>query len=95
MTPIRETIARAVDPLAWVSPVALPGKRRDRRSASLRQSDAVLRALDEAGFSVVPKEPTRAMMEAAMSRPAADAISMGLYTSIYRAMVGAAPTASH
>lgn len=59
MTPIRETIARAISPYYW----AAAGTPRDTRSKkvhrdrSLFAADRVLRALDEAGCVVVRKEP--------------------------------------
>lgn len=57
MTPIRETIARAVAPVAWAAlGLADTLAQKNRRTASLRHADAVLRALDEARLVVVPKE---------------------------------------
>ncbi|MBK8246248.1 MAG: hypothetical protein IPK85_02395 [Gemmatimonadetes bacterium] len=59
MTPIRETIARAISPYYW----AAAGTARDTRAKkvhrdrSLFAADRVLRALDEAGCVVVRKEP--------------------------------------
>lgn len=50
MTPIRETIAKAV------SGAPFPTAR------SLGKADAVLRALDEAGLVVVPKDASEAMV---------------------------------
>ena len=66
MTPIRETIARAISPYYW----AAAGTARDTRAKkvhrdrSLFAADRVLRALDEAGLAVVPREPTEAMQVA-------------------------------
>lgn len=52
MTPIRETIARAVERY-----MRLPEEADEIW-------DEVLRALDEAGLAVVPREPTEAMQVA-------------------------------
>ena len=62
MTPIRETIARAISPYYW----AAAGTARDTRAKkvhrdrSLFAADRVLRALDEAGCVVVRKEDVTA-----------------------------------
>lgn len=56
MTPTRETIARALAPIAWAAlGLADTLAQKNRRTASLRHADAVLRALDAAGLAVVPK----------------------------------------
>ena len=70
MTPIRETIARAIfdkiaaDPNAWEGPAPtsgftwrMPFSHDGVRCLCVVQADAVLRALDEAGCVVVRKEP--------------------------------------
>lgn len=92
MTPIRETIARAISPYYW----AAAGTARDTRAKkvhrdrSLFAADRVLRALDEAGLVVVPRDPSRAMLEAATNRPAAKGNSIdAIHTSVYRAMISA------
>lgn len=79
MTPIRETIARAL---------CLPNDTGEWRE--IQQANSVLRALDAAGLAVVPVAPTEAMVDAATRRPSSDAINLGLYVSVYRAMVAAA-----
>lgn len=57
MTPTRETIARAVAPVAWAAlGLADTLAQKNRRTASLRHADAVLRALDAAGLAVVVKK---------------------------------------
>ena len=55
-------------------------------------ADEVVMALERAGYAVVSREPSRAQVDAAIDRPAAEAISDGLYVSVYRAMVKAAST---
>ena len=71
MTPIRETIARAISPYYW----AAAGTARDTRAKkvhrdrSLFAADRVLRALDEAGLVVVRKDeflPSRGREPCAM-----------------------------
>lgn len=58
MTPTRETIARALAPVAWAAlGLADTLAQKNRRTASLRHADAVLRALDAAGLVVVPTDP--------------------------------------
>lgn len=73
MTPIRETIARAIyddanpsyrhDGYGEVMP-CWAAARRERKSSYRKSADAVLRALDAAGLVVVPRDPTEAMMNA-------------------------------
>lgn len=106
MTPIRETIARAYvetvighpDP-KWAEHWQwyLDGAKNpdscvhySNHSRGAKHADAVLRALDAEGLAVVPAEPTAAMVDAATRRPQSEAIDLGLYASIYRAMIGAA-----
>ena len=48
-------------------------------------ADAILSAFNAAGLAVVPREPTKAMMEAGMARSL-----NGWYSNVWRAMVGAA-----
>lgn len=98
VTPIRETIARAIavghghgDPdLPWHPQGRSHPHARPLWQWHLDDADRALRGIGEAGLVVVPREPTLAMLEAAPARPAADAISMGLYGSVYRAMISAA-----
>lgn len=93
MTPIRETIARAISPYYW----AAAGTARDTRAKkvhrdrSLFAADRVLRALDEAGCVVVPKEASEAMVEAHMGECAGDADEAGpdRIRGAYRAMISA------
>ena len=69
MTPIRETIARAITDDAWdatyeMGRTSLPitgGAAHIPEAEAKRIAKAVLRALDEAGCVVVPREPTEAM----------------------------------
>ena len=64
MTPIRETIARAITDDAWgatyeMGRTSCPitgGAAFITETEAKRMADAVLRALDEAGLVVVPKE---------------------------------------
>jgi hypothetical protein len=73
-----EVIARALEGPVTVR-MGPPG------SMALRQSAAILAALDAAGLAVVPKEPTVEMLRAAFVR------DMGPHECrIYRAMVAAA-----
>ncbi len=63
MTPIRETIARAI----YASFAGgTSDETLDDMATAIAQSgaDAVLRALDEAGLRVVPVEPSEAMVSA-------------------------------
>jgi hypothetical protein len=63
MTPIRETIARAL--FATRFSAEWETDRWARARAMCRdEADDVLRALDEAGMVVVPREPTEAMQVA-------------------------------
>jgi len=93
MTPIRETIARAVyDATAG----DLPSRDLDE------VADAVLRALDEAGLVVVPKEASEGMLAAA-GDAFLDAVVGHVpgnmpgantpFRRFYRAMIAAAPPA--
>ena len=83
MTPIRETIARAI----YASFAGgTSDETLDDMATAIAQSgaDAVLRALDEAGLGVVPRDPSRAMLEAATNRPAAKGNSIdAIHTSVY------------
>ena len=75
MTPIRETIARAIYSLDhpqtdgyswaadWLTGTTMPGSDLPVDKAK-RAAAAVLAALDEAGLAVVPREPTEAMQVA-------------------------------
>ena len=75
MTPIRETIARAITDDAWdatyeMGRTSLPitgGAAHIPEAEAKRMADAVLRALDEAGLVVVPREASDAMLDAAGS----------------------------
>ena len=85
MTPIRETIARAITDDAWdatyeMGRTSLPitgGAAHIPEREAGRIADAVLRALDEAGCVVVPKEASEAMVEAHMAECAGDADEAG------------------
>ena len=97
MTPIRETIARTVyDAMAG----DLPSRDLDE------VADAVLRALDEAGPVVVPKEASTAMILATLGKVEINwhcagrrsdydlcetAFEPACLPDIYRAMIAAAP----
>jgi len=82
MTPIRETIARAIFETRF------PGKWNDiallhQQDNAYREADAVLRALDEAGCVVAPKEPSGAMLKAAVERgPANGGTVDAIHTSV-------------
>ena len=104
MTPIRETIARAALnslPNRTVAYVDLRNLSTAVVSGSadlLAMADAVLRALDEAGCVVVPKEPNEAMQKAGAILYIPEVGAVGLRASdahpvtaaIYRAMISAA-----
>jgi hypothetical protein len=69
-------------------PGGVPGNRL--RAASVEeQADAILAALDAAGFVVVPREPTEAMREAARSAPLARGIGYVGIGEVYCAMIAA------
>ena len=74
-----EVIARALEGPVTVR-MGPPG------SMALRQSAAILAALDAAGLAVVPKEPTRQMIDALNGY----AQCAGYIEEGYRAMVAAA-----
>jgi hypothetical protein len=57
-----ERVARAINPDAFVDPKT--PMRAYRRGVAKRQASAVLDAIEQAGFVIVPREPTRAMREA-------------------------------
>jgi hypothetical protein len=92
MTPVRETIARAISPYYW----AAAGTARDTRAKkvhrdrSLFAADRVLRALDEAGMVVVPREPSEAMIEAHFEAHAQAAAFFADVPDVWRAMISAA-----
>lgn len=52
-------------------------------------ADAILAALDAAGYVVVPREPTEAMREAARAAPLARGIGNVGIGEVYRAMIAA------
>lgn len=87
MTPIRETIARAIlyesaphkDAWELTGPVG--------RQNCLDQADAVLRALDAAGLAIVPREPTAFQSVEGQQVALRDG---GDLKDCYRAMVAAA-----
>jgi hypothetical protein len=56
---IVETMARAIDPVAWsdIEPID-----HDERKRSLWEANAALSALEAAGLVVVPREPTQEML---------------------------------
>jgi len=104
MTPTRETIARALAPVAWAAlGLADTLAQKNRRTASLRHADAVLRALDAAGLAVVPKEAVGAMIDAGgrevlidwhcvwASEKCETRFAADCIPDIYRAMIAAAP----
>lgn len=65
MTDLTEVLARAIAPLDWVR-LGLA----DTKASAMRREQAVdyakrcLAALDAAGYQIVPKEPTPAMLDA-------------------------------
>ena len=99
MTPIRETIARAI----YASFAGgTSDETLDDMATAIAQSgaDAVLRALDEAGCVVVPREPTEAMQVAgaAISHDLSGQIGRPtdkhpVTAETYRAMISAATAA--
>lgn len=66
---VREIIARAIDPEVWKADIPVPtrddtiGFHRRRQQANA-QTVAILSALEEAGYAVVPREPTKEMAAA-------------------------------
>lgn len=50
----------------WLGPDGTQGALPRWTSAAIENTDAILLALDAAGFAVVPKEPTREMLNAAI-----------------------------
>lgn len=68
---------------------AIEGKGGPEWRRYLPEARADIEALDAAGYVIVPKEPTREMLEAAWSVEAPVEVEM---TMIYRAMIAAAQT---
>lgn len=64
MTPIRETIARAISPYYWAAAATARDTRAKKvhRDRSLFAADRVLSALDEAGCVVARKDASDAMV---------------------------------
>lgn len=89
MTPIRETIARAI----YTSFAGgTSDETLDDMATAIAQSaaDSVLRALDEAGMVVVPREPSEAMIEAHFEAHAQAAAFFADVPDVWRAMISAA-----
>lgn len=101
MTDIREAVARAYAPIAWAALGAGDTRRHmERRATSLRHADDAFRAIEMAGFAVVPREATTEMLDAAGSAflDATQAHVPGdlpevnrPFRRFYRAMLAAAP----
>ncbi len=51
----------------------------------------VLRAIESAGYRIVPEIATDEMVMAAITRPTVEANADGIYRSVYNAMVRAVP----
>lgn len=99
MTPIRETIARAISVGHAHGEPDMPwhpqGSNREDAFPLWQwfqvDADAVLRALDEAGCVVVPRDASEAMVEAHMGECAGDADEAGpdRVRKAWRAMISA------
>ena len=59
-----------------------------------KKADAILAAFSAAGYAVVPREPTEAMIAAAPGRDQ-QATEESMYHGIYRAMLAAAEETGH
>ncbi len=56
-----------------------------------KRASVILRAIDAAGYTVVPKEPRVAMERSAAGQDTRDEGIASMYSCIYRAMLAAAP----
>ena len=98
MTDLRETVARALDPAAFDDSIPFVELRENLRVTVLRQADAAIRAIEAAGYAVVKKEPTEAMLRAACEAHDFPSVYMGgprllwapTARRIYRSMLEAA-----
>ena len=91
---VKEIMARAYDPWAWKC-----GTSKDQ-VISLNKIDAAIDAMGNAGFQIVPVEPTEAMMDAAIEEMMKPRMHVGSYKhdkgpdawAAYKAMLKSAQT---
>lgn len=85
MTPdLIETMARAIEPDVWFR----GAEYRGRQDAALAKARAALKAAEEAGWVLVPKEPTKEMWKAGIRHLDSECSNMAWW----RALIAARPS---